>query len=453
MLEYFTYKKVKKHNADKKDRVSNSNTPLASPTPASPTTSSKPRHLNTVKSPSADLGRGGASPILNEEDEYFLHRFISAEGTPPPLPQRKPTLPARPSERGSEGITMGDEAGEWRNNELQMILREDEDGEGVERENETQAQGKGKEKIGEGGEKIDDNTEKVAKKWKKLSFLHRGKKEKDAKATGLQPDPNISDTEAQREQDDLSRVLDDLSLTASNNRAFSLSPDSTVLVQKFTFILKDLINGVPTAYDDLVHLLEDSQGTLSKSYDSLPSFLQKLITQLPQKVTTTLAPELLAVATEAQAHSVANAASAAQTGGMGAAAKSFLTPSSLKELVTKPGAVVGMLKAIVNALKLRWPAFMGTNVLLSLALFVLLFVFWYCYKRGKEVRLARDGRVLAEGEGLTPGEGSRELSRESSRREGGGDGYKARRDARQREKEIRKEEESSRSRKSEKERK
>lgn len=139
---------------------------------------------------------------------------------------------------------------------------------------------------------------------------------------------------------------------------------------------------------------------------------------------------------------------------MGAAAKSFLTPSSLKELVTKPGAVVGMLKAIVNALKLRWPAFMGTNVLLSLALFVLLFVFWYCYKRGKEVRLARDGRVLAEGEGLTPGEGgSRELSRESSRREGDGDGYKARRDARQREKEIRKEEESSRSRKSEKERK
>lgn len=176
MLEYFTYKKVKKHNADKKDRVSNSNTPLASPTPASPTTSSKPRHLNTVKSPSADLGRGGASPILNEEDEYFLHRFISAEGTPPPLPQRKPTLPARPSERGNEGITMGDEAGEWRNNELQIILREDEDGEGLEREIETQAQGKGKEKIGEGGEKIDDNTEKVAKKWKKLSFLHRGKK-------------------------------------------------------------------------------------------------------------------------------------------------------------------------------------------------------------------------------------------------------------------------------------
>lgn len=461
MLEYFTYKKVKKHQAEKQGNTSKSNTPLASAVPASPAVSSRPRPLNTVRSPSAELRKEGASPILNEEDEYFLHRFISAEETPPPLPLRRPTLPVRPSERAIEGRRMGDEAGEWRDNELQMILREDGEGEIAEKDKEDKVRGKGKGKMGKEEEKIDDNTEKAANKWKKLSFLHKGKKEKDTKDknSGLQPDPNISDTEAQREQDDLTKVLDDLSLTASNNRAFSLSPDSTVLVQKFTLILKDLINGVPTAYDDLVHLLEDSQGTLSKSYDSLPSFLQKMITQLPQKVTTTLAPELLAVATEAQAHNVANAASAAQTGGMGAAAKAFLTPSSLKDLVTKPGAVVSMLKAIVNALKLRWPAFMGTNVLLSLALFVLLFVFWYCYKRGKEVRLARDGRALAEGEGFTPGEeGGKDLGviRQGSRREGGGgsdgdgDGYKARRDARRREKEDRREEGMSRSRRSEK---
>jgi len=132
-------------------------------------------------------------------------------------------------------------------------------------------------------------------------------------------------------------------------------------------ILKDLVNGVPTAYDDLVHLLDDSQGTLAKSYDHLPSFLQKLITQLPTKLTGSLAPELLAVATEAQAFGTASAG--ASSGGFGAAAKSFLKPTSLKDLVTKPGAVVGLLKTIMNALKLRWPAFMGTNVLLSLGLF------------------------------------------------------------------------------------
>ena len=42
---------------------------------------------------------------------------------------------------------------------------------------------------------------------------------------------------------------------------------------------------------------------------------------------------------------------------------------SLKNLVIKPGAVAGMLRTIINFLKLRFPAFMGINVLWSLALF------------------------------------------------------------------------------------
>jgi hypothetical protein len=141
-------------------------------------------------------------------------------------------------------------------------------------------------------------------------------------------------------------------------------------VQQFTVILKDLINGVPTAYEDLTTLLDDKQGTLSKSYDALPSFLKKLITQLPDKLKNNLAPELLAVASEATA--LGGKGGAAAAGGatsFSGAAKAFLKPTSLKDLVTKPGAIVSMLKAIMNALKLRWPAFMGTNVLLSLGLF------------------------------------------------------------------------------------
>lgn len=163
-----------------------------------------------------------------------------------------------------------------------------------------------------------------------------------------------------------------MNLSAVNNRVFSISQGSQEVAAKFTVVLKDLVNGVPTAYDDLVNLLNDSDGTLAKSYDSLPSFLQKLVTQLPSKLTTTLAPELLAVATEAQAFSGAGGAefgAAAAAGGLGGAAKSFLKVSTLKDLVTKPGAVVSMLKYIMNVLKLRWPAFMGTNVLLSLGLF------------------------------------------------------------------------------------
>lgn len=180
-------------------------------------------------------------------------------------------------------------------------------------------------------------------------------------------------------------------------------------------ILKDLVNGVPTAFDDLTHLLDNSQETLEKGYENLPSFLQKLVAQLPTKLTGNLGPELMAAAA-ANSGMNATEASAAAAGGFGAAAKNFITPSSLKDLVTKPGAVVTMLKSILNVLKLRWPAFMGTNVLFSLGLFskhhrsyfcialmyktVLLFVFWYCHKRGREERLKREGAaVVVDSEG------------------------------------------------------
>lgn len=52
MLEYFSYKKIKKHQAKKQAEA------LAQ------------------------------TPLINEDDEHFLSRIISAEGTPPPLPER-----------------------------------------------------------------------------------------------------------------------------------------------------------------------------------------------------------------------------------------------------------------------------------------------------------------------------------------------------------------------------
>jgi hypothetical protein len=303
MLEYFTYKKVKKHQAEKKAEA----------------------HIQ--------------SPVITEEDEDFLTRIVSAEGTPPPLPER-PRSTEVPESTGNRG-------------DGQLAV----------------ATAKGKE-----NEKPIDR-----KKSNRLSFLYRKNSKKASRSSPnveshsliickqdkLKPIPVVSQEEATKEEDDINRVLDDLNLAAVNNRAFSISKESQELVQKFTVILKDLVNGVPTAYDDLVHLLDDSQGTLSKSYEHLPSFLKKLITQLPDKMTSHLAPELLAVAAEAQG---LNAASASK-GGLSGVAKNFFKVSSLKDLVAKPGAVVSLLKTILNALKVRWPAFMGTNVLLSLALF------------------------------------------------------------------------------------
>lgn len=167
-----------------------------------------------------------------------------------------------------------------------------------------------------------------------------------------------------KEEEDLTVVLDRLNLSAENNRVFSLSKESRDLVQKFNLILKDLVNGVPTAYDDLVQLLESSQSHLQKSYSGLPSYLQKLIRTLPSKMTTSLAPELLATAAESQG------LNKKQASDMGAAAKkSGVRMPSLKDMVTKPGAVASLLRAIMNFLKMRWPAFMGTSVLWSLGLF------------------------------------------------------------------------------------
>ena len=123
---------------------------------------------------------------------------------------------------------------------------------------------------------------------------------------------------------------------------------------------------MPTAYGDLESLLTNSEGQLQQGFTKLPPWLQKLVEQLPSKMTKSIGPEVLAAA--AEKHGVntkyANmAAHGTEKGGL------KMRVPSLQDLVTKPGAVIGMLKAIMNFLKLRFPAFLGMNVLYSLALF------------------------------------------------------------------------------------
>ncbi len=160
----------------------------------------------------------------------------------------------------------------------------------------------------------------------------------------------------------MTTLLDKLNLAAVNNRVFSISSESREILEKFNLILKDLINGVPTAYDDLESLLTNSENQLQRSYSHLPSFVQKLIQTLPSKMTGSLVPEMLAAAAEKQG---------LYSSKMDEASEKKKGPGipSLKDLVTKPGAVAGMLKTIMNFLKLRFPAFLGMNVLWGLALF------------------------------------------------------------------------------------
>jgi len=204
----------------------------------------------------------------------------------------------------------------------------------------------------------------------------------------LAPPPvTVSSAEAEEEKKEITNILDHLNLSAVNNRAFSFSKESQKLMEEFTQVLKDLVNGVPTAYDALEKLLTRSDKQLRGMFDNLPPFLQKLVKSLPVKMTSSIAPGLLAAASE-KPGADAQAAEAAATGNK-KKSKSRVPP--LKKLVAEQGAITGLLRSILNFLKLRFPAALaGTNVLLSLALFILLFVFWYCHKRGRETRLEKE---------------------------------------------------------------
>ncbi|PYH42359.1 uncharacterized protein BP01DRAFT_134587 [Aspergillus saccharolyticus JOP 1030-1] len=221
-----------------------------------------------------------------------------------------------------------------------------------------------------------------------------------------QPPTETDKDEAEQEKEDMTEILERLNLAAENNRVFSMSNETRELLRKFTLIFKDLVNGVPTAYHDLEMLLTNGNKQLQSTYSQLPGFVQKLIQKLPEKWTETLAPEVLAAATAKASQSglsVENVGKAAA-----AANKMGIKVPSLKELVGKPAALVGMLRSIVAFLRARFPAVLGLNVLWSLALTILLFVLWYCHKRGREVRLENERLVTEEEIGKLNDENSAE---------------------------------------------
>ncbi|KAI1161757.1 hypothetical protein F5B18DRAFT_626940 [Nemania serpens] len=420
MLQYFT-NKVKKHPEEKavadKDEPKQSTSDIAkeetsagAETKADPAATPIPQIISQPPvdddDDDDDDDATEGTPVLDHEDEKFLEHLTSShsslgathdddDDTPPALPPRVKT-PVMDIDSDASSV-LSKEAGE-----------------GV------GSKGKGKEKEGgqHEGEKEKEKDKKPSDRFKRftsatnsfatnfprsISFRRKPvpnsqSESTSASASALEPNTLAvpSPPEAVHETSDLARILDDLNLSARNNRAVSLSSESAAMARRFTQVLKDLTNGVPTAYGDLIALLEDRDGLLARNFEKLPSGLKRLVAQLPEKLTTSLAPELLAAAAEAQGlHAASHLEEAGEHGLKGAAAKYF-SPASLHDLVTKPGAIAGLLRGIVNALKTRFPAFVGTNVLWSLAVFLLLSMLWYCYKRGREVRLERE--AAEEGE-------------------------------------------------------
>merc|ERR1712070_309559 len=256
-------------------------------------------------------------------------------------------------------------------------------------------------------------------------------KDKDGKVEPVyNEDGTINEEKTKEKQErEVSVLLDKLDMS-SITRVFSFSAETQKIYARFSDILRDTMNGGPTAYEDLEKLMREAGPTLEKQFYSMPPFVQTLVKSLPAKLGTTLGPELMAAASEKpgadmQARmkaasqkrdegSTDPATSVPESTGEGSTEKTKRRVPGLKRLVGEQGAVASILRNVVNFLQTRFPFLASTtNVVMSLAVFILMFVFWYCHKRGREVRLAREADAEKEGEGYEEGR-SAEVSDEET---------------------------------------
>jgi hypothetical protein len=343
-------------------------------TTAGPSESTQSPPPPTVTEPSEETG---AEPALDEEDQIFLERLAAIasepEGDAPPLPTRP--------------VEVTDDKGEKKiGRDAQQVLMDGADKIALPMsppEVTADSSGKGKEKAKGGldrkksvmsyfsldrfkkGEKEKDKTPND--KTEKMSEKDRSKMADDLHAAAEAA--KLAEQEEQKKEDkELTAILDQLNLSAVNNRVFSFSKESEELLNKFTQVLKDIINGAPTAYNDLEKLFTDYDAQLKKMYGGLPPFVQNMVKSLPAKLTATLGPELLAAGAEKPGFDAKMAASGSKS--KKSKIPGIPTIPSLKSLVTAQGAVATALRSIVNFLKFRFPMLAtGTNLIMSLAVF------------------------------------------------------------------------------------
>lgn len=308
-----------------------------------------------------------ASPVLDDEDQKFLERLAAIaqepEGPPPPLPTRPVVAVENGEEKvgkdAQEAIMDGADKVPLPMSPPEVIV-EDAD-QAKERE-------KAKKKsvmsyFSLAQSKFKKATEKDKDKEPKSKKDKHSSKDKHKAADTLhsaaEATKSAEQKEAEKEEQDLTAILDQLNLSAVNNRVFSFSKESEELFAKFKLVLKDIVNGAPTAYNDLEKLFTDYEGQLKKMYGNLPPFLQNMVKSLPTKITAALGPEILAAQAEKPGFDGKQRA-------RGKSKKARIP--SLKSLISAEGAVATMLRSILNFLKLRFPAVMtGTNVVMSLA--------------------------------------------------------------------------------------
>jgi len=188
----------------------------------------------------------------------------------------------------------------------------------------------------------------------------------------------------EKEEREVSVLLDNLNMSSINNRVFAFSAETQKIYVRFSQVLKDTMEGGPTAYEDMERLMREAGPQLEKQFNSMPPFVQTLVKSLPAKLGTTLGPELMAAASEKPGADMkarmAAASKPASDTSLGAGTTAEAGPQErqkkkrrvpgLKGLVSEQGAVASILRNVVNFLRVRFPFLASTtNVVMSLAVF------------------------------------------------------------------------------------
>lgn len=183
----------------------------------------------------------------------------------------------------------------------------------------------------------------------------------------------------EKQEKEVSVLLDNLNMSTINNRVFALNQSTQHIYDRFAEVLKDTINGGPTAYEDMEKLMKEAGPQLEKQFKSMPPFVQTLVKSLPAKLSGTLGPELLAAASEKPGADMKTSLESASKGetvvegkgkGKEPEKKSKRRIPGIKSLISKEGAVAGILRNTVNFIQTRFPFLASTtNVVMSLAVF------------------------------------------------------------------------------------
>lgn len=255
------------------------------------------------------------------------------------------------------------------------------------------------EQSAEKGDKSGDETQQ-SRTWTQYASSYvpsipsfKSKKKADADST-VEPVYNEDGTvneaaTAEKQEREVSVLLDNLNLSSINNRVFSFSAETQHLYERFLQCLKDVINGAPTAYEDMDKLMKEAGPKLEEQWKVMPPFVQTLVKSLPMR----LGPEIMAAAAEnpndEMRKNLQNASTQGSSGSAGVAAAAMREGGDakddggkdgeqkqkrkipgLKSLVSGQGAIATLLRNTVTFIETRFPFLASTtNVVMSLAVF------------------------------------------------------------------------------------